>query len=464
MARASSSAIALCVLMISGCSSSERTPVDSQKKCVLETYTQATDPALEMSSGSSPIAPPVTIEDDTRQLIVYTCRHARCEILKEAIENFASPQGTVQATPQLNVLLINDTISAASALLKLVEELDRPQPQLLVEARVLEITVDNDFEQEMKALFTVLPAGFKQFWQSSGIVLGTPGANPNPTQGGQITIRPLVNDEQYLDMFIRLLVTKGYARILSSPNLIVGAGSEAGIITGEEVPVQSATVVSGSVSTTTVFKRVGIKLYVTPLQIAGTTVKLDIAPEVSAVTGYTASGESGVSNPIVAVRNVRSTLTMKDGQVLTIGGLLKSEDRRIVSKVPGLGDVPGIGELFTSKRLQTTNTQLIFFLRVKILPEGQQNELSYHKPGAGMDGIEDSPIVPHKSLALPTEEPPIESAPRVIRLTQPRTTGPEDDITSSTGASGEIGVPKESPVSPLTSELDETHNETDSQM
>lgn len=417
--------VLLSVALTAGCVEEDLSPPRAARgKMVVETFPPPVDPAL-LPPRAAP-APPETviIENGPKCTIIYTCRYARCETLKEAIESFTSPEGTIQASPALNVLLIADNRESAPALLQMVEELDRPVPQLLVEAKILEITLDSDFEYELKDWFTQLPAGFSKFVQSSGILLTTPGANPNPTLGGLTTVRPLASDSQYLDLFIRLLVTRGNAKILSSPNLIVSAGTEASIITGEEVPIQSATVVSGSVSTTTSFKRVGIKLRVTPLQITGDTARVDINPEVSTVTGYTAAGASGISNPIVALRNVRSVLSMKDGETLTIGGLLRSEDRKVARKVPGLGDIPGLGLLFQSRRDQTVRTQLIFFLRVNILPEGRPYTLQYHRPGAGMEGVEDrSPEAATQAATQPgpaqpaDATPPRRPPPRVIILT-----------------------------------------------
>jgi general secretion pathway protein D len=142
------------------------------------------------------------------------------------------------------------------------------------------------------------------------------------------------------------------------------------------------------VTTSTTFKRVGVKLRVTPQQIIGDTARLEINPEVSTVTGFT-SGPSGTSSPIVAIRNVRTTLAMKDGEILTIAGLLRSEQRRVVRKVPGLGHIPVIGLLFQSRRQESVKTQLVFFLRVNILAEGKARTIRIHKPGAGLELLDE---------------------------------------------------------------------------
>jgi len=152
--------------------------------------------------------------------------------------------------------------------------------------------------------------------------------------------------------------------------------------------VQSATVVSGSVNTTTLFKRVGIKLRVNLQQIAGDAARVEINPEVSSVIGYTEITKEGITNPIIAIRNVSSTLTLMDGEVLTVGGLLQTEDTQVIRGVPLLSDIPLLGVLFQSRRNQQSKTQLVFFMRAKILPAGQVGEVRVHKPGAGLEQLD----------------------------------------------------------------------------
>ena len=293
----------------------------------------------------------------------------------------------MEAVPKLNRVLVNDSVDEVPGLLNVLQDLDQPSPQVLVESRVVEITLDSDREYELSHIFENVGGG-SSLLQDSEIKLETPGSSPTPSMGLRLTVRSLAGDYT-LDHFIRLLVTEGNGQILSSPNIIVGAGNQASIVTGEDLPIQSATVVSGSVSTTTIFKRVGIKLYVTPLQVTDDMARLEINPEVSAVTGFTAAGEAGVSNPIVAVRSVRTTLSVKDGELLTIGGLLRAERRGVVRKVPYLGDLPVLGWLFKSTRDTEVKTMLVFFLRVNILSEGRPGGFVMHVPGAaGLENLD----------------------------------------------------------------------------
>jgi len=365
----------------------------------------------------APLPEPRIIEDITfpttrpdilpisKGTLIYTCRNARPETLKEAVEGLISPEGSIQASPSLNTLVIADNLDTVKSVLKVLQEIDRPVAQLLVEARVVEIALDSDLEYEIKHALTIPPEDAGNFLQSSSVAFKTPGPQPTEGQGGPIDIRTWSANGKYLDAFIRLLITKGKAKILSSPNLLVSAGSEASIITGEEVPIQSTQVVAGSLSTTTQFKQVGIKLRVNLQQITNDTARLEIRPEVSTVTGYTKGEGQSVSNPIIAVRNVSSTLSMKDGEVLTVGGLLRDEDRQTVRGFPGLMDIPILGLLFQSTRHQTIKSQLVFFMRIHILTEGRPGEIRVHKPGSSMDNIEQK-----ANLIPPESEKPLNNA------------------------------------------------------
>jgi len=348
---------------------------------------------------------PDSVAVQRKGTLIYACRHARPEVLKETVGGLISPEGSAQASSVLNMLVIYDNLETVRSVLKVLQEVDRPVPQLLVEARVVEMTLENDLEYEIKHVLTIPPGSDTNALQSSTIKFGTPG--PQPTeQGGPLDIRTWApGGGKYLDAFIRVLLTRGKARILSSPNLLVSPGGEASIITGEEVPIQSSQIVSGSVSTTTQFKQVGIKLRVNLQQITNDTARLEIKPEVSTVTGYTKAEGQNISNPIIAVRNVSTTLSMKNGEILTVGGLLRDEDREIVRGTPGLMDVPILGLLFQSRRHQTVKSQLVFFMRIHIINEGKANMVRVHRPGSSTEGIEEK-----ANMGLPGFKEPINSA------------------------------------------------------
>ncbi len=375
-------------VLVLGCGCKpKRAETPAKRRVIVETY-PAPVSLTKIRRKIPPPPEPELIKNGDKTTLLYHCRGAKSELLRDAVTGLISPEGSLQSSPRLNALIITEANDKVEGILKFLKKIDKPVPQLLVEARIIEVTLDSDFEYEINHRFFHKTGGTSAVLGNSDIKLPTPGSAPNTDVGKLLNVMAWQSDTERLDSYIRLLLTKGRAQILSSPNLIVTAGDQASIITGEEVPVQSSTVTGGSVTTSTTFKRVGIKLRVTPQQIIGDTVRLEINPEVSTVTGFT-SGPSGTSSPIVAIRNVRTTLAMKDGEILTIAGLLRSEKRKVVRKVPGLGHIPLIGLLFRSRREETVKTQLVFFLRVNILAEGKARTIRIHKPGAGLELLDE---------------------------------------------------------------------------
>ena len=344
------------------------------------------DLASRPTTRPAPLPPPKIIPDGEKSTLIYPCRHAETETLRAAVEVLLSPEGAIHASPALNALVVSDKSALVKSLLDVLQELDAPANQLLVEARVVEVSASRDLEYEIRHAFTT-PDGRSTFLQNSAVNLGVPGTS-TPLQGMDLALRVWDEDGKKLDSFIRLLNSRGRARILSSPNLIVAPGEEASIITGEEVPVQSSTISGGSTTIATQFKRVGIKLRVSLLQLTNDTARLELNPEVSTVTGFTTAAEGQPANPIIAIRNVTSTLSLKDGEMLTVGGLLRNEKRRTTRGIPILEDVPGVGLLFQSRLDSMVRTQLIFFLRVRIISAGEAEAIRAHRPGAGMEVLD----------------------------------------------------------------------------
>lgn len=360
---------------------------------------QSKQPAPRPTTATAP----KIVEQGDRATLVYVARHAQPQILREAIVGLLNVDGTVQDSAALNALVVLDSKEVVGNVMDVLESLDQPRPQLLVEARIVEVTLTDDLEYEISHVLTTSEGSFVQ---DSDITLRVPGSTPTVGQGIELNVRPWGTASIQLDNFIRLLETRGNANVLSNPNVIVAPGNEASIITGQEVPVQSQNVSGGVTSTATSFKRVGIKLRVVLLQLTHDTARMEINPEVSTVTGFTAVSQ-GVTNPIISLRNVSSVVSLKDGEILTIGGLLQDERNLNTRGLPFLQDIPWLGWLFHSRRDQATKTQLIFFLRVHILPEGVPGGMRLHQPGVGLDILGEQTGVPSADdrLGGPTTAP-----------------------------------------------------------
>jgi general secretion pathway protein D len=323
---------------------------------------------------------------EEREMFVYKCKHIRGQTLKRILDNFITSRGSVAESDEADLVVVHDSKSNVKTLKEIAGRVDQPVPQILVEARVVELTIDKDFEKEVTLAYERLPETERTFVREVTSSIATPAPNPLTSQGIAATLAPYFKqwgegaNTRSLELFIRYLQSRGRARILSSPNLVLRRGSEGSIITGEEQPILTQTVVSGTISTSTVFKSVGIKLKVTPVMISGDTVRLEVAPEVSTVTGYSTAGSTGISNPIIAVRNANTELEVKDGELISIGGLYRTEEREKRRKVPILGSMPVVGHLFRGTWTQSIRTQLVIFLSITILDEGKPGGVRVHQP------------------------------------------------------------------------------------
>lgn len=312
---------------------------------------------------------------EEHEIFLYNCKHMEGANLKLVLEQFLSPSGTVAESPEKDSIIISDIPSQVKRLRKIVELLDTAVPHVQVETRLVEFTIDSDFEKDINLAvqhFAKLenvpnaPVNTGDFVRRITDAF-MPSGTLNNTQGMASLSRYDAKHHNLLSVFLKFLETRGRAKILSAPNLILRRGVEGSIITGEEVPIQTQTVTSGSVSTSTDFKPVGIKLRVTPVMIGEGKARLKINPEVSNVTRIDTSGA-----PIIAVRNANTELDVMDGQIVCIGGLFRNEERDVERRVPVLGSIPLLGYFFRGKERTTVRSQLVIFLTVRIL---DQNEL-----------------------------------------------------------------------------------------
>lgn len=168
---------------------------------------------------------------------------------------------------------------------------------------------------------------------------------------------------------IQALITKGVAEILAEPNVIAQNGKEASFLAGGEYPypvVQGGG--AGSPATVTIeFKEYGVRLNFIPTITPRGTIRLQVAPEVSALDPSNAIELNGFSVPAITTRKVNTEVELGEGQTFVIGGLLDNRDQETLAKIPFIGDIPIIGKLFQSTQVTKTNTELIVLVTPEIV-------------------------------------------------------------------------------------------------
>ncbi len=168
--------------------------------------------------------------------------------------------------------------------------------------------------------------------------------------------------------FIRALNTRGALRDLAEPNLIAMHGQPASFLAGGEFPIPVIQSLSaGQSAITVIFKEFGVKLDFKPTIIDENHIRLELAPEVSSLDFTAGVQVSGLIVPGLRVRRAKTTLELRDGQSFALAGLIDNSERVNLSKVPLLGDIPILGELFKSRSFQRNETELLFLATVKIV-------------------------------------------------------------------------------------------------
>jgi pilus assembly protein CpaC len=177
---------------------------------------------------------------------------------------------------------------------------------------------------------------------------------------------------------LQALASKGFAKILATPNLVVRSGEAGKFLVGQKVPVQTVSGVGGALTPSITYEQVGIKLNFNPEVLETGTIRLKIDPaEVSNIIGFINFG-SGISAPEIDTRQVSTSVDLKEGESLILAGLLSEETKKNIQKIPLFGDIPILGALFRSTEDQLKKTELVFVITPKVvkpIPSGTKTPL-----------------------------------------------------------------------------------------
>ena len=307
-----------------------------------------------------------------------------------------STRGSVTVDERTNTMLVQDTAEQLTAIRNLVSTLDIPVRQVLIESRI--VIVSDDFSRELgvRAGFTRVSSDVKDLMaisgsaQSTDSIMGSALDNlastgqPFPVQipfgnfdrynvnmpvanpAGRIALSILNFDDFLIDLELTAAQNEGRGEIKSTPRVITSNGREAIIEQGVEIPYQES---ASSGATTTQFKKAVLSLKVTPQITPDDRVILDLTVTKDSV-GQLVPSATGGFVPSIDTRNIQTQVLVKDGQTVVLGGIMETEQRDTVKKVPLLGDVPVLGNLFKSKSKTNNRKELLIFITPKILREG----------------------------------------------------------------------------------------------
>ena len=317
-------------------------------------------------------------------------------LIKSQGHTLLSPRGTVSVDERTNTLLLQDTSDRLADIRRLVATLDIPVRQVLIEARI--VIVNNDFKRELGARlgYTTARSNGSGIWTTTGTAAGTdqimssalPSSTGAPSTGvtyptgSNAANRYNVNlpvgspagsfalgflgSNYILDLELSAAQAETRAEVVSSPRVITANQKEATIEQGTEIPYQQS---ASSGATTISFKKAVLSLKATPQITPDNRIILDLDVRNDSIGTITVSS-GGVNVPSIDTKEIITQVLVNDGQTVVLGGVLISTHRDDQTKVPILGDIPVVGNLFKTTSKQNNKDELLIFITPKIVREG----------------------------------------------------------------------------------------------
>ena len=280
-----------------------------------------------------------------------------------------------------NRLIVVTSPRIISEIESIVAELDKPAQQVMLEARIVEVSTDDmrklgiDWDLLNRQGFVFVEGNYDNIQGGDGESGQLENLQMFPNTPGTFDIfkfKGFSRVARVFRVFLDALVRDGNARVLASPKLTTLNGKEATMLVGQRIPfvTTGAVFAGGGASQVQQVQKeeVGVKLSITPLINADGYITTTISPEVSSVTGF--KGDNA-DLPVVSTRQATTTVRLKDGGSVIIGGLLSEERTETTIKIPLLGDIPVLGKLFQHTTVTAVKKDLIIEVTPHILVDAR---------------------------------------------------------------------------------------------
>jgi len=286
------------------------------------------------------------------------------EVKGEITKALTKDIGTIEVDERTNKLVVTDLPHNMERIKALVADFDTKTREVLIEAKIVEITLNDDFAMGVDwSKVYGLAEDSMTFTGSFPFTAPESSASKMKLSVGTLA------DNKY-NFAITLIKSFGKVKVVSSPHIVVCNNEEAKFMVGTRDAYVTTTITTGDVTTTTSesvqFIDVGVTLYVTPTINKGGFVKMHIKPEVSSISSTLVTTE-GNKIPIVDTSNVETDVLVKDGNTIILAGLIKKTTDQTTSKMPLLGSLPFIGKLFSNVSDTNARKELAIFLTPHII-------------------------------------------------------------------------------------------------
>jgi type IV pilus assembly protein PilQ len=293
----------------------------------------------------------------------YSCQFSESKDLAAALTSFVTPEiGRVFGDVRTNTVIIQDTPGQVAELIKLMETLDTHTDQVHIKSAIVEVSITNDHNRGVQ-WFTKQDADngdIKSVFESNfGFrnLFTEPLTEPTPALiSGGFGMGIIAAD---IDVVLGMLSTSNELNLLSTPHLMVLDNKQAEIEVGDQIPYPKLNEFG---MTSYEFKNATVKLSIFVHVNNDSTVTIRLSPQANFQQGLTPDGI-----PIISTRRAVTEVIVKNGQTIVLGGLMQESDVITVSKIPLLGSIPIIGELFKSTQVNKKKTELLVMITPQIV-------------------------------------------------------------------------------------------------
>lgn len=360
--------------------------------------------ASQLGSNILRVTTPEILQKEQSKAVVFTktipVNYIKAQEMQKHIQSIMSSagrRGNITIAEETNSLVVTDTQDGLAQAERLIAQIDKKPAQVMIEARIVEINLNNGLDvgvqwEYAKQNFKTDASGATEKATTFGLLDRSGGSRISqtgtfsgsgeesigaigPGQAGTGVNLPgpasaaitfgIVKNLSAFSATLSALVNQSRAKILAAPKVVTINGKEARIQAVQDIPFRTAAVsASGAVAESFTTVSAGIILAVTPTINAEDKITLKIAPESSFPTA-----DSTPAGPIIRTRKAETTVIVKDGDTLVIGGLIDDQDSKGVSKVPLLGDIPIIGIFFRSNTSRKIRNELLIFVTPRIIRE-----------------------------------------------------------------------------------------------
>ncbi|MDE3208141.1 MAG: type IV pilus secretin PilQ [Pseudomonadota bacterium] len=307
-------------------------------------------------------------------------KYKKAEDFKKMITSSRQPilskRGSAVVDPRTNTVFIEDTAAKLEAIRKLVNQIDVPVRQVMIEARIVE--ADQSFARDLGARLNLNAVNTNGVTSTSLSGSLTPGdisavnlpalSNASGIEPGSLAVQIIHGASNTLGLELSALEADGKGKIISNPRLITSDQVEATIAQGTEIPYEQAT---SSGATSVAFKSAVLSLKVKPQITPDNKIIMDI--QVNKDSPGTTTTPAG---PPIDTKKIVTQVLINNGDTLVIGGIYMQNDNKTVNKVPFLGDLPFIGAAFRETVINRERTELLIFVTPHILENSGGPDIS----------------------------------------------------------------------------------------